>query len=105
MAGRAAITVDLGSRRGVSLDGRADFTALQSWAVGTSPGALGTGEQWGEGALRYSITIGGNYLRSTGAAGDAAGSVNGRFYGTRHQGVAGVVERDDLTAAFGARRR
>ncbi len=105
VAGRATITVDLGSRRGVSLDGRADFTALQSWAAGTSPGALGTGQQWRDGVLRYTITVGGNYLRSPGAASDNAGSVNGRFYGTRHQGVAGGVERHDLTAAFGARRR
>ncbi|MCY4320487.1 MAG: hypothetical protein OXE76_15200, partial [Alphaproteobacteria bacterium] len=103
VAGRARISVDLNS--GVNLDGRADFTDLQSWAIGSRPGGLGTGQQWGDGALRYTITVGGNYLRSTGAAGDDAGSVNGRFYGRGHEGVAGVVEREDLTAAFGARRR
>ena len=68
-----------------------------------SPGlpALARSAPAGDGALSYSITVGGNYLRSTGGN---DGTVNGRFYGTSHQGLAGVVERDDLTAAFGARR-
>ncbi len=102
VAGRARISVDLDS--GASLAGRADFTDLQSWAIGSRPGALGTGQQWDAGALHYTIIVGGNYLRSTGGDGDDAGSVNGRFYGRGHEGVAGVVEREDLTAAFGARR-
>ena len=80
---------------------RADFTELQSWAAGTAPGTLGTGSQWSTGSLGYTITVGGNYLRSTG--GDD-GTVNGQFYGVDHEGVAGSLERDDLTAAFGATR-
>ena len=96
MGGNAEINVNLDT-----MDGRADFTELQSWNADTTPGALGTGTQWYTGALGYTIAVGRNYLRSTG--GDA-GTVNGQFYGTSHEGVAGSVERDDLTASFGARR-
>ncbi len=96
VAGKAGIGVDL-----ATMDGRADFTELQSWSAGSGPGSLGTGLQWNTGSLGYTITVGGNYLRSTG--GDA-GTVNGRFYGSSHEGVAGTLERADLTAAFGASR-
>ena len=96
VAGKAGIGIDL-----ATMDGRADFIELQSWAAGSGPGALGTGVQWNTGSLGYTITVGGNYLRSTG--GDA-GTVNGRFYGSSHEGVAGTLERSDLTAAFGAAR-
>ena len=96
VAGKAGIDVDL-----ATMDGSADFTELQSWAAGSGPGALGTGVQWNTGSLGYTITVGGNYLRSTG--GDD-GTVNGRFYGSRHEGVSGTLERSDLTAAFGAAR-
>ncbi len=94
--GNAEIAIAL-----ATMDGRADFTGMQSWAAGEEPGALGTGSQWNTGTLGYTITVGGNYLRSTG--GDD-GTLHGRFYGNSHQGVAGTVERDDLTAAFGAQR-
>ena len=96
VGGNAELSVNLGT-----MDGRADFTELQSWAVGTIPGSLGTGSQWNSGSLGYMITVAGNYLRSTG--GDD-GTVNGQFYGAGHEGVAGSLERDDLTAAFGATR-
>ena len=96
VGGNAELTVNLGT-----MDGTAAFTELQSWGAAQPPGILGTGTQWGDGDLHYAITVGGNYLRSTG--GDE-GTVNGQFYGTGHQGVAGSVERDDLTAAFGANR-
>ncbi len=96
VAGKAGIAVDL-----ATMDGRGDFTELQSWAAGSGPGVLGTGLQWNTGSLGYTITVGGNYLRSTG--GDA-GTVNGRFYGSSHEGVSGTLERSDLTAAFGASR-
>ena len=96
VGGNAELSVDLGT-----MDGRAEFTELQSWAAGTTPGALGTGSQWNTGSLGYTIAVAANYLRSTG--GDD-GTVNGQFYGAGHEGVAGSVERDDLTAAFGAVR-
>ena len=84
-----------------TMNGTADFTELQSWTAGPVPGEIGTGAQWGDGDLNYSITVGGNFLRSTG--GDQ-GAVNGRFLGEAHGGVVGSLERRDLTAAFGATR-
>ena len=39
------------------------------------------------------------------SSGGDTGTVNGQFYGTGHEGVAGSVERDDLIAAFGAERQ
>ena len=96
VGGNAELSVDLGT-----MDGRAEFTELQSWAAGAAPGELGTGSRWNTGHLGYTIAVAGNYLRSTG--GDD-GTVNGQFYGAGHEGVAGSLERDDLTAAFGAAR-
>jgi len=54
-------------------------------------------KSWGDN-LNYDIAIGGNFLYSD------DGSVNGRFYGTSHEGVAGTLGRSDLAAAFGATR-
>ena len=96
VGGNAELSINL-----ETMDGRADFTELQSWDAGATPGALGTGSKWNTGSLGYTITVGANYLRSTG--GDD-GTVNGQFYGTDHEGVAGSLERADLTAAFGATR-
>ena len=96
VGGDARIRVDVGT-----LDGRADFTDLRSWPAGAAPGAPDDGETWNTGSLGYTITVGGNYLRSTG--GDD-GTVNGQFYGSGHEGVAGSVERSDLTAGFGGTR-
>ena len=76
-----------------TLTGRADFTELHVWP--------GSGIRFGDGTLGYTIAVGSNYLYSTG--GDD-GTVNGHFYGRNHEDVAGSLERDDLTAAFGARR-
>lgn len=78
--GDAEISVRL-----ATMDGRADFTALQ----------YEDGSTWGDGDLGYAITVGANYLRSTG--GDA-GTVNGQFYGANHEGVGGSVERADSRA-------
>ena len=96
VGGNAELSVDLST-----MNGRAEFTELQSWAAGAVPGELGTGSQWNTGHLGYTITIAGNYLRTTGGDG---GTVNGQFYGAGHEGVAGSLEREDLTAAFGAAR-
>ena len=85
--GEAEVRVNLNT-----MNGRADFTALEHE----------DGSMWGDGDLGYTITVGANYLRSTG--GDA-GTVNGQFYGSNHEGVGGSVERADLTAAFGAKRQ
>ena len=96
VGGNARVTVNVNT-----LTGRADFTKLQSWPAGEAPGALGTGVQWNTGSLGYTISVSGNLIRSTG--GDD-GVLAGQFYGTRQAGVAGSIERSDLTAAFGAQR-
>ena len=83
------------------MTGNAEFTELEHWAAGQSPAATGTGIQWGDGALHYSLAFDGNYLRSYG--GDE-GYVTGRFVGAKHEGVVGILERLDLTGAFGAAR-
>ncbi len=97
VGGNAEINVNMGT-----MNGSADFTDLQRWPAGQAPGALGTGSQWGEGSLGYTISVSGNFLRSTG--GDA-GVVAGNFYGSGHEGVAGSLERSDLTAVFGAKHQ
>ena len=92
VTGEAAISVNL-----ATLTGRADFIGLEQWPEADQE----TGNQWNTGSLGYTIAVGENYLRSTG--GDD-GIVHGAFYGRGHEGVAGSVERPDLTAAFGAVR-
>ena len=94
--GDAAIGVDLSTMKG-----SAEFTELQSWSAGVTPGALGTGAAWGDGTLSYDISVSGNYMRGTG--GDD-GVLSANFLGANHRGVAGSIERADLTAAFGASR-
>ena len=92
--GDAKIGIDL-----ELMAGRADFTRLETW--GAAPGAVGTGTTWGVGALGYTIVVRGNTFRETG--GDA-GRLTGSFTGLSHEGVAGTLERTDLTAAFGGAR-
>ncbi len=94
--GDSAIVADL-----ARMTGNAAFTALEHWNAGAAPGDPGTGAQWGDGDLHYSLALDGNYLRSNG--GDE-GYVSGRFVGGRAQGAVGILERPDLTAAFGASR-
>ena len=96
VGGDAEISVNMGT-----MTGSADFTDLQSWAAGQTPGALGTGAQWNDGALSYSVSVSGNYMYNNG--GDD-GVLSANFVGENHQGVAGSLERHDLTAAFGAKR-
>ena len=94
--GDSAIVVELARRTG-----NAAFTALEHWNAGAAPGGPGTGAQWGDGDLHYSFALDGVHLRSNG--GDE-GYVSGRFVGGRAQGAVGILERSDLTAAFGASR-
>ena len=96
VTGDATIGVSLGT-----LTGRADFTSLEAWQPNAAPGTPGTGTQWLDGDLGYSIRVQGNSFRETG--GDA-GRLSGIFVGSQHQGTAGTLERSDLTAAFGASR-
>ena len=92
--GAADLTVAIDTMRG-----QADFTNLESWAG--APGKAGTGTTWGDGDLGYTIAVSGNAFRETG--GDA-GRLTGSFTGRNHEGAAGILERGDLTAAFGGTR-
>ncbi len=96
VAGDARINVDLDA-----LAGSADFTGLESWASGLAPGDVGSGVQWLDGDLGYAIVVRGNTFSKIG--GDD-GRLMGIFVGRQHEGAAGTLERDDLTAAFGGER-
>ena len=96
VAGAAGLTVEL-----ATLAGRVDFTRLESWATHAAPGAIGTGAIWGNDDLSYSIRVHGNSFVQTG--GDA-GTLTGVFFGASHEGMGGVLERDDLSAGFGGDR-
>lgn len=96
VAGDARLAVDLSS-----LEGGLDFTNLEQWGVRAAPGAAGTGAAWGDGDLEYTVRVSGNGFVRTG--GDV-GEVRGAFFGPGHEGMGGVLERDDLAAGFGGRR-
>ncbi|MDE0392510.1 MAG: hypothetical protein OXI57_10625 [Rhodospirillales bacterium] len=96
VAGAADLSVDL-----ATLAGSADFTALEQWAADAAPGALGSGTMWNDGDLSYTIEVRGNTFVQTG--GDD-GTVTGAFFGPAHEGMGGVLERDDLSAGFGGKR-
>jgi len=96
VAGAADLSVDL-----TALTGTADFTELEQWAANAAPGETGTGTTWQDGDLRYGIEVRGNTFVQT--DGDA-GTVTGAFFGPAHEGMGGVLERDDLSAGFGGTR-
>ena len=96
VAGAAALSVNL-----AAMTGMAQFTALEHWAADAPPGAPGTGTMWHDGGLSYTIEVRGNTFVQTG--GDA-GTVTGAFFGPAHEGMGGVLERDDLSAGFGGNR-
>ena len=96
VAGTADLSVDL-----ATLTGTVEFAGLEQWAANAAPGALGTGATWDDGDLRYDIEVRGNTFVQT--AGDA-GTVTGAFFGPAHEGMGGVLERDDLSAGFGGKR-
>jgi hypothetical protein len=96
VAGSAKLGVDL-----ATLDGSLSFTDLESWGTGEAPGDVGTGQRWGDGDLAYDVTVRGNTFVQTG--GDD-GIVTGAFFGQAHEAMGGVLERNDLTAAFGGNR-
>ena len=98
VAGAAGLTLRLGT-----LEGRLDFTELESWAPEAAPGAAGSGAVWGDGDLRYPIVVSGNGFWRTWDDGDD-GTVNGAFFGIAHEGMGGVLDREDLSAGFGGRR-
>lgn len=96
VAGASLLSVEL-----ATLSGTVDFTGLEYWSANATPGAPGTGTSWNDGDLSYGFEVRGNAFVQTG--GDA-GTVTGAFFGPAHEGMGGVVERDDLSAGFGGRR-
>ena len=96
VAGAAALSVDL-----ATMVGTADFTELEHWVADMAPGDMGTGAMWHDGDLNYTIEVRGNTFVQTG--GDD-GTVTGAFFGPAHEGMGGVLERDDLSAGFGGNR-
>ena len=97
LSGNAGLTIQLDD-----LTGSADFTEMETWTDGSLPGEAGTGTAWSVGDLAYDILVTGNTFRQTG--GDE-GTVTGAFFGEAHDAAGGVLERTDLSAAFGATRQ
>ena len=96
VAGAAQLTIDL-----PTLSGSLDFAELEQWPADIAPGPAGSGVAWLEGRLSYRIGVRGITFTQTG--GDA-GFVTGAFFGPSHEGMGGVLVRDDLSAGFGGRR-
>ncbi len=96
LAGATDLTINLSTLRG-----QIDFTGLEHWGVNAAPGSIGSGTMWNDGDLRYSVIVRGNMFIQSG--GDA-GEVTGAFFGARHEGMGGVVERSDMSAGFGGTR-
>ena len=96
VAGGATLNVDIATLRGTAV-----FTDLRHWEPDAAPGRADGGSVWLDGGLNYRIKVRGNTFVQTG--GDS-GTVTGAFYGQSHEGMGGVVVRDDLSAGFGGRR-
>ncbi len=96
VAGAADLTVDL-----ATLSGTLGFSELEHWSANAAPGATGSGSAWRDGGLSYPIEVRGNTFIQTG--GDA-GEVTGAFFGPAHEGMGGVLVREDLSAAYGGER-
>ena len=96
VAGAARLTVDL-----PTLSGSLQFSELERWSANAVPGTAGSGAAWRDGHLSYRIAVRSNTFVWTG--GDA-GLVTGAFFGPSHEGMGGVLVRDDLSAGFGGKR-
>ena len=86
VVGDSLLAVDL-----ADLGGRLDFTNME----------FDGGGRWGDGDLGYAVEVRGNTFSRT--SGDD-GVITGAFFGPRHEGMGGVLERSDLSAGFGGRR-
>ena len=96
VGGQAEMVVDL-----LDLDGELSFTSLEHWLPRSAPGVIGSGFQWGDGDLRYFISVEENGFVNTGGE---EGTVTGAFFGDYHYLMGGTLERADLSAAFGGKR-
>ncbi len=100
VAGDSSLRLDM-----ESLSGQLAFTGMRYDGGGT----------WGDSDLHYAVRASGNGFRRADAefvragpgyewSGKDLGTVTGVFFGARHEGMGGVLERHDLSAAFGGRR-
>ena len=96
VAGAAELTLDL-----PTLSGSLDFSGLEYWAADTAPGPERSGVAWNDGQLSYRISVRGNTFVQ---AGGEEGFVTGAFFGPSHEGMGGVVHREDMSAGFGGKR-
>ncbi len=96
VAGGAVLTIRFDTRAGTLR-----FRAMETWPAGQPPGVAGSGTRWGEGEVVYDVVLRGNSFLH---AGGKAVRVTGAFLGDTRQGMAGVMESDDLTASFGGER-
>ena len=87
LIGDTRLSINIGTHRG-----QIDFTDLEY---------VDSGTMWNDGDLSYSVIVRKNTFIQSG--GDA-GEVTGAFFGARHEGMGGVVERNDMSAGFGGRR-
>ena len=85
--GNAELEVNLGI-----LEGTLGFDALTYSENGNA---------WNDGNLNYRIEVTGNTFKQVDSNN---GIVTGLFLGHHHDAMGGVLERDDLTAAFGGKR-
>ncbi|MYF88806.1 MAG: hypothetical protein F4186_05270 [Boseongicola sp. SB0676_bin_33] len=83
------------------MSGTLDFSQLERWPANAAPGPEGSGTTWLDGQLGYLVTVRGNTFVQSG--GDD-GLITGAFFGTSHEGMGGVLVRDDLSAGFGGDR-
>ncbi len=96
VAGTAELLVDF-----PDMSGALAFSGLEHWPANAAPGPEGSGTTWRDGQLGYQVTVRGNTFVQSG--GDA-GLVTGAFFGTSHEGMGGVLVREDLSAGFGGNR-
>ncbi len=104
------------SGRGVEGDSslRLDMESLSGQLAFTGMRHDG-GDTWGDGELHYAVRASDNGFRRADAefvragpgyewSGKDLGTLTGVFFGARHEGMGGVLERHDLSAAFGGKR-
>ena len=96
VSGVANLTLEL-----ATLTGTMDFAELEQWGANIAPDMVGTETVWRDGDLSYQVEVQGNAVIRTG--GDS-GTVTGAFFGPAHEGMGGVLQRDDLSAGFGGKR-
>ncbi len=100
VAGDSSLRLDM-----ESLSGELAFTGMR----------FDNGGVWGDGDLHYAVRALDNGFRRTDPefvragpgyewSGKDLGTVTGAFFGARHEGMGGVLERHDLSAAFGGKR-